>query len=55
MPIFIDEVSAEVSQTVVPQVESQPLEDRTPVVQPQFELLKTLNLIEERKKRLEFD
>jgi hypothetical protein len=55
MPIFIEEVSAEVSQTVVPQVESQPLEGRVTVVQPQFEFLQTLNLLEERKQRLEFD
>ena len=55
MPIFIDEVSAEVSQSVVPQVESHPLEDRTTVPQPQYEFLQILNLIEERRKRLEFD
>ncbi|WP_185964566.1 hypothetical protein [Aliikangiella marina] len=55
MPVFINEVNAEVPQAVVPEVQSQPKEERTSVSQPEYEFLKTLNIIEERRERLEFD
>lgn len=55
MPVFINEVSAEIPQPPVPQVQAQPLEDRVSVSQPEYELMLTLSIIEERKQRLDFD
>jgi len=55
MPVFINEVSVEVPQPVVPETQSQPVEDRMPVTLPEFTLLQTLALLEERRQRLQFD
>lgn len=46
---------ANVPDATVPQQQVNPAEDRMPVAQPEYELIKTLALLEERKKRLEFD
>ncbi len=55
MPVFINEVTAEIPQSPVPQVQSQPVQEMSPITLAEQEFLKTLNLIEERKQRLEFD
>ncbi len=55
MPVFINEVTTDVSTPVVSTNESQASETRIPVSQPEFEFLKTLTLIEERRERLQFD
>lgn len=55
MPVFINEVTAEVPQPVVPEVEAKPADQQTPVIEPVGELLKKINLIEERRQRLQFD
>ncbi len=54
MPVFINEVSVEVPQ-VVPETQSQSVEDRMPLSAPEFTLLQTLALLEERRQRLQFD
>lgn len=55
MPILINELVANVPDTTVSQQQANPAENRMPVSQPEYELIKTLALLEERKKRLEFD
>lgn len=55
MPVFINEVTTDVTPPVVPASESQAPETRVSVSQPEFEFLKTLTLIEERRERLQFD
>lgn len=55
MPVFINEVSVEVPQPVVTETQSEAAEDRMPVSMPEFTLLQTLTLLEERRQRLQFD
>lgn len=55
MPVFINEVTAEVPQAPVPEVQSRSIQEQSPVTQPEYEFLKSLALIEERKQRLDFD
>jgi len=55
MPVFINEVTAEVPQPPVPKEQSSSLHEQVPVTQPEYDFLKNLNLIEERRRRLEFD
>jgi hypothetical protein len=55
MPVFINEVTAEVPQAQVPEVDAQAPETRSQVSQPEYEILATMNLLEERRQRLEFD
>lgn len=55
MPILINEVVTEVEPGVTTPHESQPPQSRTPVSGVEFDLLKTLALIEERKARLTID
>ena len=55
MPVFINEVTAEIPQPVVPEVQSEAPQERSPVTLPEYEFLKSLNLIEERRQRLEYD
>jgi hypothetical protein len=55
MPVFINEVTTEVEQAVVPATESNASESRMPVTPPEFEFLQTLTLVEERRQRLEYD
>lgn len=53
MPVFIDEVVAEVIP--VPQPESEPGEDRAPVPESEFDVVQLLSLLEERRLRLAVD
>ncbi len=55
MPVFINEITAEVPQSPVPEVQAQAIQEQSPVTQPEYEFLKSLSLIEERQQRLEFD
>ena len=55
MPVFINEVSAEIPMAPVPQTQAQPVHEQIPVTQPEYEFLKNLQIIEERRQRLEFD
>ena len=55
MPVFINEVIAEIPQPVVPNADSKPVEERMPVSEPEYQLMQTLSLIEERQQRLQFD
>jgi len=55
MPVFINEVTAEVPPAQVPDVQAQPVEGQVSVSQPEYEFLLKLTIIEERRQRLEFD
>ena len=55
MPVFINEVSAEVPEPVVPKVQSEASEQQLPVTMPEREFMLTLTIIEERRERLQFD
>ena len=55
MPILINEVVAEVEPSVTPRHESRPAQAQLPVTDAEYELFKTLSLIEERKARLMID
>lgn len=55
MPVFINEMIAEVTPSVVPQTTQQPAQASMPLSPPEYELVKMLNLINERQARLQFD
>ena len=55
MPVFINEVSAEVPEPIVPKVQSEAPEQPLAVTQPEREFLTTLTIIEERRERMKFD
>ncbi|HWK55469.1 MAG TPA: hypothetical protein VNR18_13915 [Hyphomicrobiales bacterium] len=55
MPILINELVTTVPDNPVPQMQANPMQDRVPVTQPEYEVIKTLDLLEERRQRLEFD
>lgn len=55
MPVFINEVIAEVSQPVVQRTQADAAEDRMPASEPEYEFMQTLTLLEERQQRLQFD
>lgn len=55
MPVFINEVSAQIPQAPVPEVQSKPAPEQVNVTQPEYEFIQTLHIIEERRQRLEFD
>lgn len=55
MPVFINEITAEVPQGPVPEVQSEATQELSTVTLPEYEFLQSLNLIEERRQRLEFD
>jgi hypothetical protein len=55
MPVVINEVVTQVTPEVVPATSAQAPQTITPVTQPEYELLQTLNLIQERQARLQFD
>lgn len=55
MPILINEVLAEVEPVRVPTGEAPPPPESTPLAQTEFELVQTLALIEERRRRLLVD
>lgn len=55
MPVFINEVSAEIPQAPIAETQSQAPQEQTPVTQPEYEFMQNLNLIKERQQRLEFD
>ncbi|MCB1829005.1 MAG: hypothetical protein H6964_03610 [Chromatiaceae bacterium] len=54
MPILIDEVSLEVSDTAAPGV-GEPLPQQLPAAAAEQELLQTLALIQQRQERLRVD
>jgi hypothetical protein len=55
MPVIINEVITQVSPESVPASSAQAPQSATPVSQPEYELLNTLNLIQERQARLQID
>jgi hypothetical protein len=55
VPIFINEIRAEIPQAPVPNVQSEAVHEQVPVTQPEYDFLKNLMLIEERRQRLQFD
>lgn len=55
MPVIVNEVITQVTPEVVPATTAQAPQTSTPVSLPEYELLQTLNLIQERQARLQFD
>ncbi|ACE84862.1 hypothetical protein [Cellvibrio japonicus] len=55
MPVVINEVVTDITPEPVPAIHAQAPQGATPVTQPEYELLQTLNLIQERQARLQFD
>ncbi len=55
MPILIDELNAEIRSESRPAAEADPSPLRAPMSDPEFELNKTLALLEERRLRLRTD
>jgi hypothetical protein len=55
MPVFINEVTAEVPQPQVSATQAKSVENTTKVSPTEYEFLMNLNIIEERKQRLDFD
>lgn len=55
MPILIDELSAEIQSEARPATEANPAQLRAPMSDPEYELSKTLALLEERNNRLLVD
>lgn len=55
MPIFIEEVSAEVIEPVVPESSAHPRDRQAPLATAEFELARTLALLEQRRQRLAVD
>ena len=55
MPVFINEVVAEVPPAPVPETQSQPPQQQTALPASEYELLQSLNIIEQRRERLLFD
>ena len=55
MPVLINEVVAEVIETVVPESESHPPAMLLPLPLAEFEIAQTLALLEQRRDRLEID
>jgi hypothetical protein len=55
MPVLINEVMAEVTETVVPESEAHPPALQVPLSLAEFEMAQTLALLEQRRDRLEID
>ena len=55
MPVFINEVTAEVPQPQVPAAQAKPVENTIQVSSTEYDLLMKLAIIEERQQRLECD
>ena len=55
MPVLIDEVVAEVTESVVPGSGSDAAPQQMPMSQGEFEIARTLALIEQRRQRLTID
>ncbi|MEW5755352.1 MAG: hypothetical protein AB1810_03535 [Pseudomonadota bacterium] len=55
MPILIDEVIAEVNDSVTQPAEVQPAAQQSPLSVAEYELLQTLALIQQRQERLKVD
>jgi len=55
MSVIINEVVTQVTPEPVPGTSAQAPQSATPVTLPEYELLQTLNLIQERQARLQID
>ena len=55
MPVIINEVITQVTPETVPVTSAQAPQSATPVTTAEYELLQTLNLIQERQARLHID
>lgn len=55
MPVLIDEVIAEVTDTVTQPAEGEPVSHQMPLSVAENELLQTLALIQQRQERLKID
>jgi len=55
MPVFINEVTAEVPQPQVSQSQAKPVENTVKVPTTEYDFLMNISIIEERLQRLECD
>ena len=55
MPVFINEVITDAVPNVVPPSTQQPAQEAMPISRPEYELMSTLSLLNERQTRLQFD
>ncbi len=55
MPVYIEEVSAEVIEPVVTETSAHPRDRQAPLSTAEFELARTLALLEQRRRRLKID
>jgi len=55
MPVYIDEVSAEVVESVVPEPSAHPRDRQAPLSTAEFELARALALLAQRRQRLVTD
>jgi hypothetical protein len=55
MPILINEVIAEIEPTAQPETEAEPAESRAPSDLAEFEIMRRLTLLQERRARLAVD
>jgi hypothetical protein len=55
MPVIINEMVTEIGPQVVPAATAQPVSESMPVSQPEFELVQTISIMNERVARLQFD
>ena len=55
MPVLINEVLAEVEPTVIRESEAEPLQERSPLEESEFEFAQMLAIVEERRQRLLVD
>ena len=55
MPVLIEEVVAEISESVVPDAVSDAAHQQMPLSLGEFEIARTLALIEQRRQRLVID
>lgn len=55
MPIFIDEITAEIEQSVIEPNEREPAQQQLPLSVAEVELARTLDRIQSRQDRLKVD
>ncbi len=55
MPVIINEVTTQITPEPVPTTSAHAPQSATPVTMPEYELLNTLNIIQERQARLQID
>jgi hypothetical protein len=55
MPVIINEMVTEIAPAVVPATTAQPVAESMSISQPEYELVQTISIMNERLARLQFD